>query len=333
MDGKKLPYEEAELRYATMETFAINLRRGFGTKASGEDRLRNFQSTCSRCYLYLNGCAVLISQQYITQPLTKEHDFDLSVAPKPTMTIEDLAIIIHYHWVHDPSIFPTERQRVQFAFIMLLIAYTGSRPGALMNTESGEESKPKGLRYQDFELVLLRDPENPAVHVLIMHAVLHHMKGREGNGKPYVPGRPARWDFTDVTRTSYMFWQRDDSLAFCPITMFLSLAFADGAIDAKTGIHSPADLFSKKVPRGLNALRIPWEPGVEKKPVLLASQVSGCFQACSDRMLRFNSFSSDVRRLGLHAGFPDAVTSYCTRRAVANAVDGEFSTASSRAMH
>ena len=263
-----------------------------------------------------NGCVVLISQQYITQPLTKEHGFDLSVAPKPTMTTEDLAIIIHYRWVHDSSIFPIERQRVQFAFVMLLIAYTGSRPGALMNTESGEESKAKGLRYEDIELVLLRDPENPAVHVLVMHAVLHHMKG------------------TDVTRTSYMFWQRDDSLAFCPITMFLSLAFADGAIDAKAGIHSPADLFSKKVPRGLNALRIPWEPGVEKKPVLLASkQVSGCFQACSDRMLRFNSFCSDVRRLGLNAGFPDAVTSYCTRRAVADAVDGEFFTASSLAAH
>ncbi len=44
-----------------------------------------------------NGCVVLTSQQYITQPLTKEHDFDLSVTPKPTMTTEDLAIIIHYH--------------------------------------------------------------------------------------------------------------------------------------------------------------------------------------------------------------------------------------------
>ncbi len=190
MDGKKLPYEEAELRYATMETFAINLRRGFRTQASGEDRSRNFQSTCSRCYPYLNGCVVLISQQYITQPLTKEHDFDLSVTLKPTMTTEDLAIIIHYHWVHDPSIFPTERQRVQFAFIMLFIAYTESRPGALMNTEYEEKSEPKGLRYQDFELVLLRDLENSAVHVLIMHAVLHHMKGREGNGKPYVPDVP-----------------------------------------------------------------------------------------------------------------------------------------------
>ncbi len=249
------------------------------------------------------------------------------------MTIEDLAIIIHYHWIHDTSIFPIERQRVQFAFIMLLIAYTESRSRTLMNTESEDESESKELRYQDFELVLLRDLENFAVHVLIMHAVLHHMKGREENEKSYVSDRLARRNFTDITRISYMFWQRDDSLTFCLITMFLSLAFVDDAIDAKTGIHSSADLFSKKVSRDLNALRISWESDVEKKPVLLASQVSGCFQACSDRMLRFNSFSSNVRRLGLHAGFSNVVTSYCTRRAVANAVDDEFFTASSRAMH
>jgi hypothetical protein len=97
MNDKKLSYEEAELRYATMKMFAINLHRDFETKASEEDQLQNFQSTCSRCYLYLNDCVVLISQQYITQSLTKEHDFDLSVMLKSIMMIENLAIIIHYH--------------------------------------------------------------------------------------------------------------------------------------------------------------------------------------------------------------------------------------------
>ena len=74
-----------------------------------------------------------------------------------------------------------------------------------MNTESEEKFKAKELRYEDIELVLLRDFENLAVHVLIMHAVLHHMKGREENGKPYVRDRLARRLFTDVTRISYMF--------------------------------------------------------------------------------------------------------------------------------
>ncbi len=74
-----------------------------------------------------------------------------------------------------------------------------------MNTESEEKFKAKELRYEDIELVLLRNFENPAVHVLIMHAVLHHMKDREENEKPYVRGRSVRRPFTDVTKISYMF--------------------------------------------------------------------------------------------------------------------------------
>lgn len=196
--------------------------------------------------------------------------------------IENLAIIIHYHWVHDTSIFSIKRQQVQFIFIMLLIVYTESRLRALMNIESEDEFKSKELQYQDFELILFRDFKNLAVHILIMHAVLHHMKDREENEKLYVSDRFARRDFTDITRISYMFWQWDDSLTFCLIIMFLSLIFVDDVIDAKTDIYSSTDLFLKKVSWNLNAFRISWKSNIEKKSVLLASQVFKCFQVCSD---------------------------------------------------
>lgn len=80
-----------------------------------------------------------------------------------------------------------------------------------------------------------------------MHVVLHHMKDKEENEKLYVSDYFVHRNFTDVTRISYMFWQWDDSLTFCFITMFLSLIFINDVIDAKTDIHSSADLFSKKV--------------------------------------------------------------------------------------
>lgn len=101
------------------------------------------------------------------------------------MSITDLAIIMHYLWLDDPTILSSERQRVQLAFIMLIMAYSGSRPGALMDNKNGEEQC-RGLLYDDIELVLIRDPLNPEVYMLIMHVTLHHMKGREGEGKPYV---------------------------------------------------------------------------------------------------------------------------------------------------
>lgn len=54
-----------------------------------------------------------------------------------------------------------------------------------MNNKNGEEQC-RGLLYDDVELILIRDPQNLEVHMLIMHVTLHHMKDREGEGKLYV---------------------------------------------------------------------------------------------------------------------------------------------------
>ncbi len=88
---------------------------------------------------------------------------------------------------------------------MLFITYTELRLRALINIESEEKFKAKELRYEDIKLVFLRDFENLAVHVLIMHAVLYHMKDKEENEKSYVRDRFVRRFFTDVTKISYMF--------------------------------------------------------------------------------------------------------------------------------
>ena len=113
------------------------------------------------------------------------------------------------------------------------------------------------------------------------------------------------------------------SLAFCPITLFLSLAFADNAF--LPNVESPADLLSKRVPTDMEALKFEWKPDVAKTPILRQSELhNGLIDTSPIKMLSFNSFNSDITNLGLNAGFPDAVVSYCIRRGVANAVDGEF---------
>ena len=127
----------------------------------------------------------LISSQYIKGPLTKERGLDTAPSEKPTMSFEDFTAIVHYHWQEDTNIFPTERQRVQFAFIVLFIAYTGSRPGALLQG-NGDPEDFKGILYRDFHIVMLRDPENTARTRLVLRVVLHHMKGREHQKEAYV---------------------------------------------------------------------------------------------------------------------------------------------------
>ncbi|KIX08334.1 uncharacterized protein Z518_02990 [Rhinocladiella mackenziei CBS 650.93] len=54
-----------------------------------------------------------------------------SVREKPVMDVDDVFLVLH-HWVLDTSVFPVERQRLQLALLLLLSAYTATRPAALV---------------------------------------------------------------------------------------------------------------------------------------------------------------------------------------------------------
>jgi hypothetical protein len=61
------------------------------------------------------------------------------------VNVDDLLTLSHYHWTRDANWFHTERQRVQLALLVLLIAYTSARPSAFLEMarkESLEEAKP-----------------------------------------------------------------------------------------------------------------------------------------------------------------------------------------------
>jgi len=59
---------------------------------------------------------------------------------------EDFLEVLRCHWVTDTNIFPHERQRVQLATILLIAAFAGSRPEALL-----------GITYRDLNLFVQRD--------------------------------------------------------------------------------------------------------------------------------------------------------------------------------
>jgi hypothetical protein len=62
--------------------------------------------------------------QYIYNDLTTDFDLDITVKEK-----------LNYHWARDTSTFPTERHRVQFALILLLLFATGCRPAELVDAK------------------------------------------------------------------------------------------------------------------------------------------------------------------------------------------------------
>lgn len=123
------------------------------------------------------------------------------------MNVDDLFLVLHHHWVLDTSVFPDERQRLQLALLLLLQAYTATRPGALVykqtnrenlkmhdiESESGGESRIpdktglewaeiKTLCYRDVTILLLPSPGGR--DVLAMEVTLRFTKGWQRRPNP-----------------------------------------------------------------------------------------------------------------------------------------------------
>lgn len=159
-------------------------------------------------------------EKEINGRLTEEYKLDISTKEKPVMNVDDVYLVQHHHWFLDTSIFPDERQRLQLAFLILLCAYTATRPGALVYVEKnvmvstrcalgcdkdacdcddeeeehidddamevdGEETNYECLRYKDITLVLLPNP-NGERDILAMEVDLRFTKGHKRKFKRYV---------------------------------------------------------------------------------------------------------------------------------------------------
>ena len=88
------------------------------------------------------------------------------------MDEEDFKEVLRCHWVTDSNTYPEERQRVQVATLLLLAAYTGSRPDALL-----------AITYRDLELFVLRNKKTGEVK-LTMTIEFKKTKGDSGQTNP-----------------------------------------------------------------------------------------------------------------------------------------------------
>lgn len=123
------------------------------------------------------------------------------------MNVDDIFLILHHRWAVDSLVFPDERQRLQLAFLLLLSAYTATRPGALVysatdrkkqrehhigweNNGSEEDERMdytaeevKTLCYEDITLLLLPNPHAKR-GILVMEVTLKYTKGWKKKPKP-----------------------------------------------------------------------------------------------------------------------------------------------------
>jgi integrase len=66
--------------------------------------------------------------------------------------VDDLLLLLNHYWARDISTFPTERYRVQFALILLLLFGTGCRPVELVDVKKKRKDD-SGSKDDDLEIV------------------------------------------------------------------------------------------------------------------------------------------------------------------------------------
>lgn len=79
-------------------------------------------------------------------PLAQEHELQSEEDDRLLADVEDLWELLRCHWVSDELTFPSERRRVDLAAFLLLAAFMGLRPGAIL-----------GITYRDLKLFVLRE--------------------------------------------------------------------------------------------------------------------------------------------------------------------------------
>lgn len=104
--------------------------------------------------------------------MTEEYKLDNVDVEKPLLEADDFVELIRYHWASDINVFPNERQRLQLAALLLLAAFTGSRPQALLC-----------LTYRDLDLYIDKNSETN-IDVLRLGVKLTKTKSRQKRRRP-----------------------------------------------------------------------------------------------------------------------------------------------------
>lgn len=91
------------------------------------------------------------------------------------MSVEDLRCVLQHHWAYDQETYATERQRVQMSLLLLLSAFTSSRPGAILESGCAKGSN-QALQYCDVELMLVPNPISGRRDLWIMKVTFVFLK-------------------------------------------------------------------------------------------------------------------------------------------------------------
>jgi hypothetical protein len=105
----------------------------------------------------------------------------------------------------------------------------------------------------------------------------------------------------------------------CPVTFFLSLAFADQAFQ---DLVSYNDLATARPVAGSSLYRATYKPNALQRPVMRGMATDRTIS--DDRIWTYDCFSLALKGAGQRASYQENVTSYCFRRGFARAVESKY---------
>ena len=238
--------------------------------------------------------------------------FSLVRGTKQTYTVghHTLLGMIHYHWTFDESLFTIERERVQLVTVLLFLAYTGARPGSILESgTTGIRGSGQAMLYRDLKLKLLQPSDGSSL--LVLEVTIRLEKGKRTRPSP-------------KTITLY---ENRQCPAMCPIIHFLALAFADDAFhpDLRDLGLTPAKLHSFENAEGRNTIEYKFRDDILDVPLFRSwhSTLDGV-RTHPSKPLSAVTVHRESKRLGEQAGLPHPFRMYCLRREVGTELTGRY---------
>ncbi|KAJ6057049.1 hypothetical protein N7460_000323 [Penicillium canescens] len=262
--------------------------------------------------------------------LAQRFKLDRSVGEHPVFNVDDLYIVIHHLWTKDTTPYPDGRQIIQLAFLLLVSAYTASRPGALVYVEKNERTNAehffgsvddvdaiekdtmdewdlrdedlKTLCYGQISLVLLPNPGGIRDH-LVMEVDLRHTKGHNKKKK------------------SKIFLMSEVKQPFFDIVgLVVAMAFLDEAFESN--IRSVEDIYATRVKSPRRSLNFKFVKEKLNVPICRQPESTSCGVSTHDvKPLRYHTYLYYLQLLSLAVGKPRAMKPYETRRGAGEAVE------------
>jgi hypothetical protein len=173
--------------------------------------------------------------------------------PKPQELDSEMKDLFAFIWMRDTEHLEHPRYHLQTALAILLFFYLGLHPIAALND---------GLHYED-TLILLKRHENKLRAILLIRLDRRSLKSpKHWRGHVNMPSFEDR--MLTLYRRTMMLTDLPYNRTMCPVTLFLSLAIADGVFE---GISCSKDLASFPTDPTLDWVILPYRPDTESIPV------------------------------------------------------------------